>query len=183
MNVRQRILDHARHTQLPDGRTVYLRPLREADFEHAQTYFQGLSARSRYLRFMMPTKNLSQATLDDLRKAMTTKGCAVSVAFVDHGPPKGEERLGGARIVPTRQRGTCEFAMSVVDAWQGRGAGTLLMKEVVHLARTLGYHRVEGQVLSINTRMLAVARRLRFSIRLEPADPGVSIVSRVIYPK
>ena len=183
MNIRQRILDHARHTHLPDGTMVYLRPLREADFDHAQTYFHGLSARSRYLRFMAPTKNLSQSTLRDLRKAMTTKGYGVSVAFIDHGSPRGEERLGGARVVPTRRRGTCEFAMSVVDAWQGRGTGTLLMKEVVHLARTLGYHRVEGHVLSINTRMLAVARRLRFSVRLDPTDPGVSIVSRVVYPK
>jgi len=183
VNIRQRILDHARHTHLPDGTMVYLRPLREADFDHAQTYFQGLSARSRYLRFMAPTKSLSQSTLNDVRKAMTTKGYAVSVAFVDHGTPRGEERLGGARIAPTRRRGTCEFAISVVDAWQGHGAGTVLMKEVVHLARSLGYHHVEGQVLSINTRMLAVARRLRFSVRLAPTDPGVSIVSRVVYPK
>ena len=183
MNVRQRILDHARHAHLPDGRMIYLRALREADFEYAQTYFQGLSARSRYLRFMMPTRSLSQSTLDELRKAMTTKGYAVSVAFVEHGSPGSEERLGGARIVPTRRRGTCEFAISVVDAWQGRGAGTVLLKEVIHLARALGYHRVEGRVLSINTPMLAVARRLRFSVRLDPTDPGVSIATRVIYPK
>ena len=181
MNIRQRILDHARHTHLPNGTTVYLRPLREQDFQHADAYFRGLSARSRYLRFMIPTKALAPSALNELRQAMAGKGSAVTVAFVDHGPPRGEERIGGARVVPTSRRGTCEFAVSLVDAWQGRGAGMLLMKEVIHLARKLGYRRIEGQVLCINLRMLAIARHLRFAVRLDPTDPGVAIVSRPLY--
>ena len=182
MTFRQRISDHARHTRLPDGTWVYLRPLREEDFAHAQTYFQGLSAQSRYLRFMAPTKALSSAALSDLHKAMCTRGYGVTVAVVDHGAPRGEERIGGARVVPTRRRGTCEFAVSLIDAWHGRCAGVLLLKEVVHLARSLGYHRIEGQVLTVNTRMLAVARRLRFTVRLDEHDPSVTIVSRMIFP-
>jgi RimJ/RimL family protein N-acetyltransferase len=130
---------------------------------------------------MAPTKALSASTLNDLRQAMASKGSAVTVAFVDHGSPRGEERIGGARVVPTARRGTCEFAISLIDAWQGRGAGVVLMKEVIHLARLLRYRRIEGQVLSINTRMLAIARHLRFSVRLDPADPGVAIVSRPLY--
>jgi GNAT superfamily N-acetyltransferase len=181
VNVRQRILDHARHTHLPDGTLIYLRPLREIDFDHAEDYFDGLSARSRYLRFMTPTKALSESTLHALRKAMNSKASAVTVALVDHGPPRGEERIGGVRIVPTRSRGTCEFAMSIVDAWQGRGAGTALMKEVMHLARNYRYHRVEGRVLATNTRMLSIARHARFSVRLDRMDVGVAIVSRAIY--
>ncbi len=181
MNVRQRILDHARHTHLSHGTLVYLRPLRESDFKYAQQYFHALSARSRYMRFMVPTKLLSQATIQALRTAMSAPDCGVSIAIVDHGPPIGEEPIGGARIVPTRRRGTCEFALSVVDVWQGRGAGHVLLKEVIHLARTRGYHRVEGQVLTANTRMLSVARRLRFAARLNAEDPAVTTVSRVIY--
>ena len=181
MNIRQRILDHNRHTHLPNGTTIYLRPLREQDFQHAEAYFHGLSPRSRYLRFMMPTKTLAQKTLDELRAAMAGEHSAVTVAFVDHGAPRGEERIGGARVVPTGRRGTCEFAISLLDAWQGRGAGVLLMKEVVHLARSRGYRRIEGQVLSVNTRMLAIARHLRFAVRLDPSDPGVAIVSRTLY--
>jgi len=113
---------------------------------------------------------------------MCTRGYGVTVAVVDHGAPRGEERIGGARVVPTRRRGTCEFAVSLIDAWHGRGAGVLLLKEVVHLARSLGYHRIEGQVLTVNTRMLAVARRLRFTVRLDEHDPSVTIVSRMIFP-
>jgi len=182
MTIRQRITDHARHTHLPDGTLVYLRPLRHDDFAHAQDYFHGLSAQSRYLRFMTLTKSLSQPTLNDLRRAMSSEGSAVTVVVVDHGAPRGEERIGGARVVPTRRRGTCEFAVSLIDAWHGRGAGTVLLKEVIHLARMLGYRRIEGQVLTVNTRMLAVARRLRFTVRLDQHDPSVAIVSRMIFP-
>jgi acetyltransferase len=183
MNVRQRIADHARHVHLHDGTLIYLRPLRDDDFAHAEVYFRGLSARSRYLRFMAPTKSLSPSTLRDLRHAMNGRASAVTVVVVDHGAPRGEERIGGARIVPTRQRGTCEFAISLLDAWQGRGVGGVLLREAVDLARQHGYRRIEGQVLTVNTRMLVVARHLRFSIRHDPHDPSLSIVSRTVFPK
>ena len=104
----------------------------------------------------------------------------ITVAIVDHGPE--ELLIGGARIVPTDRRHCCEFALSIVDSWQGRGLGTILMREAVRLARELGYHRIEGTVLSINTKMLKVAQRLKFHLHVDPQDPSVTIVSRAILP-
>ena len=180
MNLRTRIRDHARSGRLPDGTRVFLRPLREADLAHAQEYFARLSDETRYLRFMTATPELSPQTLAQLVAAMHEVRAAITVAVVDHG--HREELIGGARVVPTERHGTCEFAVSIVDAWQARGVGTVLMREVVRLARSLHYHRVEGTVLSVNTKMLTVARRLRFRLHADPGNGSVTTVSRTLLP-
>ncbi len=178
MNLMQRIRDHARSARLPDGTRVFLRPLRAADLQHAQEYFGGLSEQSKYLRFMTPTPNLTPETLALVVDVLHAARAGITVATVDR--DHDELLIGGARIVPTERRGTCEFALSILDQWQGRGLGTVLMREAVRLARQLGYHRIEGTVLTINTRMLKVAQRLRFRLRVDPQDPSVTIVSRAI---
>jgi acetyltransferase len=180
MNLFQRIRDHARSARLPDGTRVFLRPLRAADLKHAQEYFGGFSEESKYLRFMTPTPNLTPETLALVVAVLHEARAGITVAIVEHG--QEELLIGGARIVPTDRRGCCEFALSIVDEWQGRGLGTILMREAVRLARQLGYHRIEGTVLTINTKMLKVAQRLKFHLHVDPQDPSVTIVSRALLP-
>ena len=180
MNLFQRIRDHARSARLPDGTRVFLRPLRAEDLQHAQEYFAGFSEESKYLRFMTPTPNLTPETLALVVAVLKEARAGITVATVDHG--QEESMIGGARIVPTGRRLSCEFALSIVDEWQGRGLGTILMREAVRLARELGYHRIEGAVLSINTKMLKVAQRLKFHLHVDPQDPSVTIVSRALLP-
>ncbi|MBS0376336.1 MAG: GNAT family N-acetyltransferase [Proteobacteria bacterium] len=180
MNLLQRLRDHARSARLADGTRVYLRPLREADLAHAQQYFDELSEETKYLRFMTPTPNLSAETLASVAGALHEARAGITVALVEH---DGEQHLiGGARVVPTERRGCCEFALSIVDAWQGRGLGQVLLREAVRLARRLRYHRIEGSVLTINTKMLKVAQRLRFHLQVDPHDPSVTTVSRALLP-
>jgi acetyltransferase len=180
VNLLQKIRDHARSARLPDGTRVFLRPLREADLSHANEFFARLSDRSKYFRFMTPTPTLTAETLAELVHALHQARAAVVVAVVDHGHE--EELVGGGRLVPTERHGTCEFALTIVDAWQARGLGTVLLREVVRLARQLGYHRIEGSVLTVNAKMLKVAQRLRFTLHSDPADASVTVVSRTLRP-
>jgi acetyltransferase len=180
VNLFQRIRDHARSARLPDGTRIFLRPLRAADLKHAQEYFGGFSEESKYLRFMTPTPNLTPETLALVVAVLKEAKAGITVAIVEH--DHEEVLIGGARIVPTDRRLCCEFALSIVDEWQGRGLGTVLMREAVRLAHQLGYHRIEGTVLTINTKMLRVARRLKFHLHVDPQDPSVTVVSRAILP-
>ena len=178
MKLLRRIRDHARSVRLKDGRRVYLRPLREADFAHANEFFDRLSEHTKYLRFMMATPNLTAETLLRLAETLRAARAAVTVAIVEHG--HAEELVGGVRVVPSESHADCEFALTVADAWQGRGLGTALLREALRLGRALGYRRVVGRVLTINTRMLALAQRLKFTIHADLADPGVTAVSRLL---
>jgi acetyltransferase len=180
VNLLQKIRDHARSARLADGTRVYLRPLRDADLSHANEFFARLSDRTKYFRFMTPTPTLSAQTLAQLVQTLHEARAAVVVAVVDHG--HAEELVGGGRLVPISKRGSCEFALTIVDAWQGRGLGTVLLREVVRLARELGYRRIEGSVLTVNAKMLKVAQRLKFTAHTDPADASVTLVSRPLRP-
>lgn len=180
MTVRQKILDHARPQRLRDGTRVFLRPLRAQDLDHANEFFARLSDRTKYYRFMTPTPRLTSETLAMLVAAMHAERSGVVVAVVEH--TGGEELIGGMRVVPTARATICEFALTIPDDWQSRGVGTVLLKEAMRVARELGYHRIEGNVLTINGKMLKVARRLRFTLRSDPEDASVTIVSRQLLP-
>ena len=129
---------------------------------------------------MTPTPNLTPETLALVVAVLKEARAGITVAITQHGTE--ETLIGGARIVPTDRHGSCEFALSIVDEWQGRGLGTILMREAVRLARELGSHRIEGTVLSINTKMLKVAQRLKFHLHVDPQDPSVTIVTRALLP-
>jgi len=178
VNRLQKIRDHVRSARLADGTRVFLRPLRDADLSHANEFFARLSDRTKYFRFMTPTPTLTEETLAQLVAAIHEARAAVVVAVVDHGHE--EELVGGGRLVPAKRRGTCEFALTIVDDWQGRGVGTVLLREVVRLAQQLGYHRIEGSVLTINAKMLKVAQRLKFALHTDPADASVTLVARAL---
>jgi RimJ/RimL family protein N-acetyltransferase len=169
-----------RHALLRDGTRVYLRPLIPADLSHAGEYFSQLSDASRYRRFHTPTPVLGRDTVRVLARQSRDRRCAVIVALACHNG--GAEIVGGGRLVHTGLRSTCEFALTVVDLWQGRGVGSALLRELVGRARALGYHRIEGLVLASNTPMISVARRTRMGVRMQFDDPGVVTVSRALFP-
>lgn len=181
MNLFQRHADHARSVLLPDGSKIYLRPLRASDFTHAEEFFAQLSERSRYMRFMAPMPRLTAEALGSLETAMHESRSAVVVAVFEH-LDRREELVGGGRIVPAGRPRVCEFALTIVDSWQGHGLGHVLMNELIRLARRLGYRRIEGHVLTINSGMLMVAQHARMKLRVNADDPTVITVYRALHP-
>jgi acetyltransferase len=176
--VSARRADYARHASLPGGMRVYLRPVRDEDLAHAGEYFAGLSPESRYMRFMCSTPELTPQTLELLKHQLHEGSAAVIAALVNHSG--GDEIVGGVRIVPGTKPHHCEFALTVVDRWQGRGVGRVLLTEGIRAARELGYRRIEGVVLAANAKMLGLAQHLRMHV--ERASPGVMHVYRDLVP-
>lgn len=181
VSFRDRFRDRPRIEHLPDGTHVHLRRLRDSDLDHANEFFAALSERTRYMRFMAPMPRLAPETLGSLIEAMHESGSCVVVALAPRADGT-EELIGGGRIVATGRRAACEFALTVVDRWQGRGVGSVLMREVIRRARVLGYRRIEGHVLTMNSGMLAVAQHCRLKLRVNPDDPTVITVHRTLYP-
>jgi RimJ/RimL family protein N-acetyltransferase len=53
-----------------------------------------------------------------------------------------------------------EAAVTVVDDWQGRGLGSLLLDRLTQRARQLGVHRFEASLFTTNKPMLRLFERL-----------------------
>ena len=142
-----------------DGTPVTIRPIRPEDSGMEQEFMRHLSEDSRYFRFMgsvreLPPKKLKFFTEIDYDRHM---------AFVATIAREGKElEIGVARYVATENAGSCEFAVTVDDAWQGSGVAGLLMISLEDAARQHGFKTMEGIVLASNHKMLKFARQLGF---------------------
>jgi acetyltransferase len=63
-----------------------------------------------------------------------------------------------------------EFALVVSDDSQRMGIGTRLMKALMQSAKAKGVSFFEGEVLAVNSPMLALIKKLGFSISAIPND-------------
>ena len=71
-----------------------------------------------------------------------------------------------ARYVHTENPGSCEFGVTVDDAWQGSGVAGLLMTSLEDTAREHGFKTMEGIVLPNNSKMLKFAQKRGFKSHL-----------------
>ena len=79
-----------------------------------------------------------------------------------------ETAIGVARYARLAGDATCEFAITVADAWQGRGIGRKLLAMLVASARGHGVRRIIGDVLATNTPILRLARSQGFRVERHP---------------
>jgi len=132
-----------------------------------QEFVRHLSDDSRYFRFMGSVRELAPNKL----KYFTEIDYAQHMAFVATILREGKEvEIGVARYVATENPQSCEFAVTVDDAWQGTGVAGLLMISLMQAAREHGFKSMEGIVLASNRKMLKFARQLGFKRRREPGE-------------
>lgn len=92
----------------------------------------------------------------------------------------GERLVAEARFVreaPDSAR--AEFAIVVADDYQNRGAATLLLQELVAIARSRGIRDLCAHVLEDNKDMLDVIRRSGLPSTQSREDGVVRIVARI----
>jgi len=134
-------------TRVDSGITI--RPLRNGETQAVQAVFDRLGPRSRLMRFGGAKPMLSERDLEQL--ARVDGDHHVLVALVDCAP------IGIARLV--RDGSSAEVAVEVVDDWQGRRVGTVLMKHLTSDARAAGIRELHAYVVPENAASRALLRR------------------------
>ena len=140
---------------LPDGATLVVRPLERSDRAVLERAVAQLSDTSRYLRFAAPKPRLTKAELDHLvdldhhdREALLAYDAVTG------------EGVAVARYVAVRgEPAAAEIAVTVMDAWQGRGVGTALTAMLLDRARAEGVQRLRAVTLGENRRAQKMLRR------------------------
>jgi len=168
-------VDYIRNLQLPDGTDVVIRPIHPADAKIEQQFVRNLSKKSRYMRFMQALQELTPEMLVRFTQIdYDREMCFIAATEID-----GEEvELGVSRYSITPDGDSCEFALVTADAWQGKGLGFLLMKTLMRSARDKGLTTIEGEVLSNNSGMLRLMKRLGFDLKKDTEDVNVVNVRR-----
>ncbi|MEM8559572.1 MAG: GNAT family N-acetyltransferase [Bacteroidota bacterium] len=161
---------------LDDGRAVVARPVAPADRERLRTGFDQLSTRSRQLRFFAPVAQLSEAELRYLTDVDQVHHAAWGLLDPDDATPG----IGIGRFVRLPDKpDAAEFSLTVADAWQGTGAGRLLLALLLAHARRVDVRMLCGLVERDNDRVLRWMQRLGASSRASadglvfrlPTDP------------
>lgn len=168
-----------RRLRLRDGREVTLRAIGAADAPEIEQAFARLTSESRYSRFMQHKRELDPAALH--RGVHPRPGR--DFAFVATIPAAdGIDIVGAAQYVRAEEgdTSTCEFAITVAEDWRGSGLATQLLASLMRRARRDGYTRMEGAVIAGNAPMLALARKLKFTVHTVPDDATVVRVQRTL---
>jgi len=160
-----------------DGFDVQLRPMHAADLPLEADFVRGLSAQSRYERFMATLNDLPAAKLKSLTDVDLVRHVAlVATILGDH----GEQFVGVARYIIDATGSGCEFAIAVDDAWHGSGLAGILMQSLIDIARARGLGTMEGFVLAANAPMLRFAHQLGFEARRSAEDRDTVHVIRAL---
>jgi GNAT superfamily N-acetyltransferase len=142
--------------ELRDGSRVRVRPGRPSDRELLIRGFDRLSDESRYRRFLAPMPELSEEMVRYLTDVDHHEHEAIIALDEDTG-----EGLGVARYVRSTERSdVAEVAVTVIDDWQGRGQGTLLLEVLSVRAREEGIRSFTALMLAANDEMMDMLKRL-----------------------
>lgn len=152
---------------LVDVGPVAIRPVRPEDERHYHAFFEKLSSADVRMRFFTPHIDLSHRYLARL----TQIDYAREMAFVAIAK-NSDALLGVVRIVlePDLWRG--EYGIIVRSDLKGKGLGWRLMQHLIAYARHEGVREITGLVLSANTPMLDMARKLGFKASTADDEPG-----------
>lgn len=142
--------------ELRDGSRVLLRQGGRSDRDLLRRGFERLSPESRHRRFLAPMPELGE----DMVRSLTEIDHHDHEAIIGLDEKTGDG-LGVARYVRSNERpDTAEVAVTVIDDWQGRGLGTLLLEVLSARARAEGIRSFTALMLATNKEMMELLRRL-----------------------
>ncbi len=162
--------------QMPDGTDVLVRPIRPEDAEIEQDFVENLSPESKYFRFMQSMDKLTPLMLARFTQIDYDREMALVAVVKEHS--RDARILGVARYVSNPDKQSCEFALTIADAWQKKGIGRQLMQRLMTVARDRNIEIMEGEVLSQNSKMLRLCERLGFRAVHNSDEPDVVSVRR-----
>ena len=164
---------HGSEHCLRDGTRVVIRPIGPEDAALERDFVDGLSERSRYLRFMHTLKAITPQMVSRFTQLDPAREMAL-IALIDGAA--GPAQVAVARFAAYPDGRGCEFAIVVADGFQGKGLATELLRRLIAIVRDRGFEFMDGLVLRENTNMIKLAKDLGFEQRPDPDDPKVIVM-------
>src|SRR5438105_10724061 len=148
----------ARTIELRDGTKLQLRPIVPEDEPLLHEAVAAMSERTVYFRFFSPIKRMSDALAH--RLAVVDYNDRFAIVATSHRPTGKERIVGVARYDRARGTDVAEVAVAVIDEYQRRGLGGVLLAELARGARPHGIKTRSLIVLPDNREMLGLLRKM-----------------------
>jgi acetyltransferase len=147
--------------KLKDGRDVILRPIKPEDEPLEHELLASLSPETMRARFFSVISDISHEMLVRYCNIDYDREMAIVAELTEH---DRKSIIGIGRIICDREFKNGEFAVLVHDGYQNQGLGYKLVDVIIGIAEEKGLEQIYGDILTDNRRMLAVARKLGFTI-------------------
>lgn len=154
---------------------MLLRPVRPEDEPAIQRVFDRMTPEEKRLRFMGPMKVLSHAQA--ARYSQLDYARDMALALIEQRGHADYDIHAVVRLSADSDNRAAEYAILVLKEIAGQGLGSYLMKKIIAYARQQGIGEIYGEVLAENSVMLGICRKLGFSLKRDPEEPGVVHVS------
>jgi RimJ/RimL family protein N-acetyltransferase len=151
--------DYSAREHLRDGRPVKIRALRPDDRADMLAAIGRTSMQSLQRRFFVPKKGFSEREMAFFLDIDFESHVALVAQIDEDGRPA---IVGGGRYIVVKP-GQAEIAFVVVDAYQGQGVGTILLRHLAVLARDAGLKELIAEVLPENSAMLKLFKKFGFT--------------------
>ena len=148
---------------LQDGRKVVLRSAEERDAEALIAYLQATAAES---RFLLREPEEQTLTVEDdvqfIRRKNEAERDLMLLAFV-------EGRYAGNCAINShgdklRVLHRCDIGIALYQEFCGQGLGTLMLTELLKIAKECGYQQAELEVIVGNAPAMGLYKKLGFEV-------------------
>lgn len=147
--------------QLTNGTNITIRPIRPEDAILEKDFVHRLSERTKYFRFRQALHELTPEMIVRFTQIDYDREMAFVAISNDKDMPN---ELGVGRYMRNPDGLSAEFALVVADDCQCLGIGSKLMKTLIQTAKDKGITFFEAEILSANSAMLGLVKKLGFSI-------------------
>jgi GNAT superfamily N-acetyltransferase len=148
----------SRTIELGDGTKLHIRPIVPEDEPLLHEAVAAMSERTVYFRFFSPIKRMSDALAH--RLAVVDYHDRFAIVATTHRPNGKERIVAVARYDRARDTDVAEVAVAVIDEFQRRGLGSVLLAELARVARGQGIRSFQLIVLPENREMLGLLRKM-----------------------
>jgi acetyltransferase len=152
--------------KLKDGTALTLRPIRPEDEPLMVEFHHSLSDFSVYMRYFAPVKLTERTAHDRLVRLCFIDYLKEMAIVADYRDPQGTHHIiGVGRLSQKINDLEKEFAIVVSDDRQHQGLGYELLHRLVEIGRSEGFKKIVGYMLSENTSMQQMSKKLGFEVR------------------
>lgn len=152
------IVNYNAREHLRDGSPIEICALQTQDEADMLAAIDKTSAQSLQRRFFVMKRHFSTKERVFFMDVDFQNHVAIVARVTDSGR---SVIIGGGRYI-VFEPGRAEMAFVVVDSWQGRGVGSILMRHLVKIARDTGLRELTAEVLPENTAMKKVFEKFGF---------------------
>jgi RimJ/RimL family protein N-acetyltransferase len=143
---------------LRDGSIIEIRALKPEDEAGMLAAVERTGAQSLQRRFFVMKRSFSEKERTYFMQVDFSNHVALVATAQEDGQPV---IVGGGRYIVFEPK-RAEMAFIVVDAWQGRGIGSILMRHLIDIARDSALKELTAEILPENTAMLKVFGKFGF---------------------